>query len=162
KVPAGWGAEGAKDGHVVIHSADRTVFAVLQPFKLPQGGSASQTIGPLIQHMTTLFPEARVLQQQDVSAQPDEVIASVSFRWTGRPARATVLSYVNAGAGRLYAIAAPEPVFAAKKPTLVKVVNSFQYTAEAAKGAGQPQSAGGPLVYTAWTEPRESAFTVQI
>lgn len=161
KIPAGWGAEGAKDGHVLIHSADRSVFAVLQPFKL-SGGKASDTIGPLIQHMKTLFPEAHLTQQRTVSAQPDEAVAKVSFRSNGKAGTANALCFVNGGAGMLYVIAAPESQFAASKVTLIQVLTSFQYTAATARNAGPASASGGPITYTAWTEPNEKAFTVQI
>jgi hypothetical protein len=37
--PQGWAVESLKDGHVLIHNADRSVFALAQPFKSPDGGA---------------------------------------------------------------------------------------------------------------------------
>jgi hypothetical protein len=161
--PQGWDVETAKDGHVLIHSADKSTFAFAVPFKWNGGGTSTQGIGPLVKHYTALFPGADVTQTQQISAQPDEAIAKATYTANGKACQANLLCCIGDGYGMLFAIAAPQDAFAAKKPVLVKILTSFR-SLDAAGGASAPQSAAtdGPITYVAWSDPLENAFTTEI
>jgi hypothetical protein len=163
QLPRGWGAEGAQDGHVLIHSADKSVFAVLQPFTLQNGGSATDWIAPLVKHMNTLFPKPNIMQNQQVSTQPDEAVAKIAYTANGKAGQANILCYINNGAGMFFAIGAPSDLFAAKKPTLLKILSSFHYGPPAERGnTTQTASMNGPLTYKTWKDPQEGAFSVEV
>ena len=157
KTPKGWKAEGAKDGHALISSGDGSVYALLQPFKLPQGGKAAEVIGSLVGQMGSLFPGAQLSMQKQISDEPDEAVAKLNYRRNGVGMRANVLCFEAGGVGMLYAVAAPEGLFAAKRPELIKVLESFRYGPAPAAASGS-----GGLSYTSWTDPNEGAFTVQV
>jgi hypothetical protein len=162
QLPPGWAAESAKDGHVLLHSADRTVFAVAQPFKAPNGGASADWIEPLVQHMGGLFAGAVVSRKTQVSEAPDEAIARVSYTANGKPGVANVLCAITGGSGMFYGIAAPAGRFAAVKPTLIHSLSSFHYGAPAAPA--NPASRGtspGPVSYVRWKEPNEGVFTTE-
>src|SRR5579864_571853 len=89
--PQGWTAAGSKDGHVLIHSSDKSAFAVVQPFQAPDGGSSAEWIGPLVKHMSALFPDADITHNAQINAQPDQAVAKVAYTANGRAGRANVL-----------------------------------------------------------------------
>jgi hypothetical protein len=159
EMPSGWTSSAAKDGHVVLRSGDKSSFALLQPFKLENGGSAEESLRTLIGHMKDTFPAADITGVSQVSSQPDEVAAKISFGSN----RANALCYVSGGAGMLYVVASSAGQFASRVPTLVKILRSFQYTGT---GGGSETAAGGsasgPVTYTTFTDPKESAFTTEV
>jgi len=158
--PRGWSAEGAKDGHTLIHNADRSVFALVQPFRLGEG-AAGETIAPLINHMSSLFPNSQVSAPKQVSTEPDEAIARVSFD-SGKE-QANVLSVLSNGRGMLYAIAAPSGEFHTERNTLIQILRSFKYEASGtAAGGGNGHTGAGSVSFEQWTEPHESAFTTEV
>jgi hypothetical protein len=162
KLPEGWSAESAKDGHTVIHNGDGTLFAIVQPFKLGDG-AAAEAISPLIRQMDRLFPQAQVSQTVQVSTDPDEAVAKVSFLAGGTPGQANVLCVLYQGSGMLYAIAGPSRIFATKRPALLQVLRSFKYTAAAGAASPDKQAKStGPLSFTTWADPNEGMFTTQV
>ena len=156
-LPEGWSSEGAKDGHALIHNRDRTVFAVVQPFKLADG-AASETIAPLVKHMSALFPNPQVSDTHQISNDPDEALAHVSYTVNDAPGQASVLCVMANGAGMFYAIGAPAGMYADKKGALIKVLQSFKYGGSSAK-APVPKS---ELAFETWTDPNEGAFETQV
>jgi hypothetical protein len=156
KTPAGWSAESGTDGHVMIHSADRSSFVLLEPFKTSPGLNAAKQITPLCEGRPEVFPRVKSTYQKQISQTPDQSIAKLEF---GSGMRANVLCSEWGGVGMLYVIAAPASTFEAQRPTLVGILDTFRY------GTPPSDSGGGPgdgLTYTSWSDPNENAFTVAV
>ena len=138
-LPGGWLSEGGSDGHVYAHSVDKMVFVYALPFHFSQSIGASDTIGPLVIHLSKLFPGAQLSDQNQVSTHPDEVTATAAFTAESGPAEAWVLCYVNGPVGMLYAYGCPSQRFAELKPKMLRVLGSLKYTAKrTAESAAEP------------------------
>lgn len=157
--PSGWSAQGAKDGHTFIHNADRSVFALVQPFRLGEG-AAGETIAPLINHMSSLFPNAQVSTPKQVSSEPDEAIARVSYDGSSGKGQANVLCVLANGQGMLYAIGAPSGEFRTQRNTLIGILRSFKYESKGSATTGR--SGVSSVSFEEWTEPHEGMFTTQV
>lgn len=157
QLPAGWHTESNNDGQVIIRSADKTMLVLVQPFRPPEPSTAAKSLEKLIDHQGGLFPNSQISNLQQVQGQPDEAVAKVTF---GSGSRASALCYLNGNAGMLYVISAPAGSFEARRPTLVKVLESFKYGGGDASSAGTQTS--GPLTYTSWSDPKENAFSIEV
>ncbi len=154
--PPGWKVQAAADGLVRVASADASAFVLVQPFLLRQPASARQWLAQSPGLFAAQFPQGRILKVQQRSARPDQAVAALAY--TG--GRATLLATLDGRAGMLYAIAAPEREFPARRVELVRVLESFRYTQPAARA--RPAAGGGPkLDYVRWEDPRERAFSIE-
>lgn len=163
--PKGWGVEAVDDGRIIISSADKSAFAVVQTFLLEQPVHAADWVIAYLIGMKKIFPEAQVQQRQQLSAQPDEVAATANFTVNGKPSQANALCSIMGRSGMLFAIAAPQDVFAATKPTLISVLNSVRFvqpTAHVTSGALDPTEKSAKISYVKWTAPQENAFTDEV
>src|SRR5579884_2987759 len=79
QLPAGWRAEPARAGRVVIQDPTRTSFVVAEPFLLPAGARAAQSLGPVVQRLAGLIPNASIQGVRQLPADDDEAVAQIAF-----------------------------------------------------------------------------------
>jgi len=158
--PRGWVVESAEGGRITVRSADKSVFAVIQPFFLRQGITSEEWTGKVPTLFAALFPKARIGKLQQCRQKPDETVALLTYDIEGKPGQATVLCSIYGSSGMFYAIAAPKEQFPQKKKTLVHVLETFKFTEPSAppKGSG----ADADIKYVRWKDPKENAFSLEV
>lgn len=155
--PAGWTPQVLQGEQILVRSADGTEFTVVQPFFARDGATAAGWAAEVPEKLAQLFPGATVTDVRQLSAQPDQVIAELSFADRGEPGRALLLCTLDGRSGMLYAVAAPERSFDAVRQTLVDILDTFSFTTPTVP----PPDSGG-VTYVRWQEPNENAFALEV
>lgn len=154
--PPKWVVETGDDARILVRSPDKSALVLIQPFLQRGQTPANLFIEAVPEQFSGVFPQARLTKAKQRRAKPDEVVGTLTYKG----GRANLLCSIQDGSGMLYAIAAPAPQFEAKKPALVRILESFKFTQPTrAKRAG-PADAG--IAYTKWTDPHESAFSLDV
>jgi hypothetical protein len=149
--PPNWAAEIVQDELISVRNADGTAFVVVQPFFARDGATASGWVETLPDKLGSVFSNASVSNLQQVSYQPDEVIAEMRFDDGGEPGRALLLCVLDGRSGMLYALAGPERTFDKMRSVLVDVLSTFSFTTPTA-----PVGVDGGVSYVKWWEDRKS------
>ena len=155
--PPNWSAEVVQNELISVRSADGKMFALVQPFFAHDGATAESWIGEVPEKLAAVLPNATVGEVRQVSSQPDEVTAELSFDNHGEPGRALVLCVLDGRSGMLYGVAAPARTFDKLRPVLVDVLGTFSFTTPTAPVA----VGGGGVSYVKWQDPNEKAFTLE-
>jgi len=158
--PKGWVVETEDDGRILVRSADRSAFTVIQPFFLRESVGAQEWLGNVPTQFASLFPEAILEKSEQRRERPDEAVASLAYSINGKPGRASLLCSIYERSGMFYAVAAPREQFAEKKKALVKILETFSFTQPAA--SAKRTSPDGGLEYVRWKDPKEGAFDVEV
>lgn len=154
--PAGWKVETDAAGLIRVGAADRSAFILVQPFLLPRPTTARQWVQQAPAALAGAFPQSRVTRVEQRGARPDQVLASLAYAPAGQ---ATLLCLIDGKAGMVYAIAAPQAQFAARRPELVRILRTFSFTQPSTRA--RPGS-GPALQYVRWSDPLENAFSIEV
>ena len=155
--PPNWSAEVVQNELISVRSADGKTFVLVQPFFARDGVTAESWVGEVPEKLAEVLPNAKVGEVRQVSHQPDEVIAELTFDNHSEPGRVLILCVLDGRSGMLYGVAAPARTFDETRPVLIDVLGTFSFTTPAA-----PAPAGGGTVsYVKWQDPNESAFALE-
>ncbi|HEY4003485.1 MAG TPA: hypothetical protein VGO93_31750 [Candidatus Xenobia bacterium] len=140
RMPTGWEAEAKDDGKVFIHSANGQLTVAAVPIVLQENTNVPLSV--------PWFHGAKVVDEVRVSNEID--VAKLLYHGDSGVCVAEVMYWMHGGSGMLYAIAAPQDLFPAKKPVLLDILKSFRYTSKSG------------IDYVPWEDPVEHAFTVEV
>jgi hypothetical protein len=154
--PPGWHVEAESIEHIVIASADRSVFAFVHPFLLPQPTAALTWLQQAPGLFPTHFPQARLLHARTYCNIPDEAVGALTFAGVNGIGRANVLCSLHQRSGMFYAVTAPQAQFAAWLPTLIGILNTFRFIGPSVRPNADT------LHFVRWTDPREYAFSLEV
>jgi hypothetical protein len=154
--PPGWHVEAESVERILICNADRSAFAFIHPFLLPQPGSALTWLQQVPDQFPTLFPNAYLLSSRQSRPLPDEAVGTLVFSGAAGIGQAKLLCSVHQRSGMFYAIAAPQAQFAAWNPTLLHLLESFRFVAPSAPASEETVN------FTRWTDPKERAFSLEV
>jgi len=160
-LPDGWTAEAPADKPILIHNADNTDFAVVQPFIAQAGETAQDCLRKAPEELAEIFPEAHIAdliqRSQETETTSDQATADVRFSRNGLPMTANLQCSIYKRGAMFYAIAAPADRFDQDRDTLVRILASFQFTQKERASSDQPS-----LSWQTWRDPREGAFTIEV
>jgi hypothetical protein len=160
--PPGWKAEAHDEGCILVRSADGVAMALVMPFFARSGAGARQYVTQAPVALAALFPQAQLVRVAQKSQAPDVVLASMTYDAGGRTGQAALLCQVADRSGMLFAVAAPADQYAAVRPTLVRILQTFQFTAPAQGAAAGNADADASIRYVQWQDPNEQAFTLDV
>src|SRR5579871_5950211 len=84
RLPQGWTAETLENETILLHSEDRSLFAVIRPFFLTEPSTAEAWVRKAPQTFSDFFPQSHLLKAVQHSRLPDEVLASLTYRAHGK------------------------------------------------------------------------------
>lgn len=160
--PAGWKAEATDDGVILIRSPDRKTFALAAPLFVRGRGSAQQHMARAVIALESLFAGASFVREVQKSKTPDVAVASMTYDAGGQRGQAALLCQIADRGGMLFAIAAPADQYAASRPTLVRILQTFQFIAPTAPPRAGAAGAPASIQYTPWQDPNEKAFSLEV
>lgn len=162
--PPGWTVEATREGLIVVRSADRASAAVVLPF-FARGAAAQQCLAQSPGVLGSVLPQVRITKAVQKSLTPDVALASMECLAGAGRGRGAMLASVFDRGGMLFALAAPADRYAAERPVLVRILQSFRFT----KAAGAPQAGGAAgagadaaVRYVPWQDPNEKAFSLEV
>jgi hypothetical protein len=158
--PRGYTAEPSQGPLIVIRSPDRTAVVVVQGFFNAERLTAQQWLSQAPYRLAAVFPQAKFEKTHQYRRQPDEAVGAVSYSAGGKQGRAVLLCSVFGRSGMLYAIGAPANQFAAQRPELLRILQSFKFTQPAPTDGGR--GTAPRFSYVRWHDPREAAFSIEI
>ncbi len=160
-LPEGWTAEAPADKPILIHNAEDTEFAVVQPFIAQAGESAQDCLRKTPDDLAQIFPEAHIVdllqRSQETESASDQATADVRFTRNGLPMTTNMQCSIYKRGAMFYAIAAPSDRFDRDRDTLVRILAGFQFTQKESAASGPPS-----LAWQTWRDPKEGAFTVEV
>mgnify|MGYP003880662695 CR=1 FL=1 len=160
-LPQGWQVDTSVRNVIVVRDGSRSSWVAVQPFLLRAPAAAESWLGQALGQLSWLLPQARIVRSARRPEGPNTLVASVRFLLDGKPAQASLLCVIHGRTGMLYGIGAEVGQFAARRPLLVQVLQSFRFETPASSPAGGA-GGGARLAYVPWQDPRENAFTVEI
>ncbi len=161
-VPPGWGVSTKDGGRIVVHNPDESVFAVVQPFLTSQATRSEDWIGKSLDRMKTLFPEAAVQREKQLSTRPDDVVATATYLQDGKPCQVNLICSILGSSGMVYAIAAPHDRFSAEKQTLIKALRSFHFVQPTTKIDSSAGQSNTDVAFEKWTEPKQGVLSYEV
>lgn len=184
-IPAGWTVS-TDDRRIVISSADRASFALIENFVPQDGETAEDHVDAVPNTETALLPGSKMndaytldapAKQQNsnggAAAIGEQAVGIITYNGEHGPGQARVLCLVFPKGGLLFGLAAPNARFAADRPAMMKIIQSFQFTPAAAgpsSGGGRasaaPQSPAADsltnIKYVKFEDDKEHAFSMEV
>ncbi|MFP4081708.1 MAG: hypothetical protein ACLFVG_03010 [Candidatus Aminicenantes bacterium] len=135
-------------------------FILVYPFFLKRSTASSTWLDRSLPRLSSFFQKVRVEKKRQIRSQPDESMAKFNFHRKNLPHTGMALCSIHEKSGILYIIGAPEEAFEQKKARLITILESFQFAETEKEKTEQPPSPG--VKYTAWTDPVEKAFSLEV
>ncbi|MCW5980970.1 MAG: hypothetical protein KIT09_23010 [Bryobacteraceae bacterium] len=160
--PSGWRIETAGARGVAVRDDRSGAFAVVRPVFASHRASALAWIRQSGWGDPGLMPGASLISATQLSRSPDQARGVATYQTRGGLGRAVILCVMFDGPGTLYGIGAPERDFDALKQDLVRIVQSFSFTAAQQSPGGQVAPGEPAISFTKFSDPRENAFTTAV
>jgi hypothetical protein len=181
-IPLGWNVR-VDEHRIVITSADRAAIAMIENF-VPQDETAEDHVDNLPKSVTDLLPSCKVAEAYTLEGavktqgangaagqSGEQAIGNLTYVGERGPGQGRVLCLVFPKGGLVFGLAASNDRFAAERPTMLRILQSFQFYAPAgsAPAAGKPAAtepapasdALSNFHYITWTDPRDHAFSAE-
>lgn len=162
--PIGWQVRNSPGPVTTVSNPNGDVFALVEAIAVSGGDTPIIILEKLRYPTARLFPEARL--EKVVAGPANSANVFLNYRMpTGIPGRARVACVPGGARATIFTTAAPEQLFPAYEPTLVRIVMSFR-PASALPPPARPAAVGGaatggPLTYTRITDAQMGTFTVE-
>ncbi len=157
QLPEGYSAETTSAGQIIIRSPQKESFALVQPFFLKETAVAQDWLKTIPDIFAEVWPGAEVKSNRQIMPKPDQAAGELSYGDGASAGKAALLVTIYEKSGILYAVSAPENQFESAKKTLVEILSTLQFT--------EPDAAANPpgsMVYMAWQDPKENAFSLEV
>ncbi|HLK59764.1 MAG TPA: hypothetical protein VKU00_24600, partial [Chthonomonadaceae bacterium] len=158
--PAGWTVEMPTGKPILIASADKRSFVVVQPSIAEEGETAQSWVQQVPQRFASLFPKAHIEGIHQGRQVPDEAVADLTFTQEGQPMRGKALCWIQQRSVMLYAIAAPTARFERDRGSLLHILDSFRFTVPSEPK--EKSQAANAQEYVTWKDPMEGGFSLEV
>lgn len=158
--PRGWTVTTTPEGFALVRDSAKRALVLVYPFLSPQGMTSEQWLRRLPGLSGSPLSAVRVEKTREARKRPDEVAAWLECKIGETTARCLALCSIDGRSGMFYAVAASPGEFQKLRPTLVAVLKSFSFTGTPSTAVRKP--AGAEVKYVRWTDPKESAFSLEV
>jgi hypothetical protein len=155
RLPPGWRVETEDDLLITASAPDGEEFVAISPFIAPAKTAPTNCLRKAPRIFPSHFPDGRLTGLRR-GARAGEAVGTLRYAGGGR---ASLLCSLDGRAGMLYALGAPASRFAARRPDLVRLLDSFSFTGGRTV-PGKPAQIG--ITYRSFEDPNEGAFTVEV